>query len=49
LNIVNALNGKPVTHTYLTVAGKVPKPVTLRIPIGISVRGSFKAFRGKRF
>jgi len=42
LNIVNALNGKPVTHTYLTVAGKVPKPVTLRIPIGISVREVLK-------
>lgn len=42
LNIVNALNGKPVTHTYLTVAGKVPKPATLRIPIGTSVREVLK-------
>lgn len=38
LNLSNALKGKPVTHTYLTIAGKVPKPVTLRLPVGISVR-----------
>jgi len=38
LNVVNAINGKPVTHTYLTIAGKVPKPLTLRLPIGVSVR-----------
>ncbi|MGK0468170.1 4Fe-4S dicluster domain-containing protein [Clostridium sp.] len=38
LNLYNALKGKPVTHTYLTITGKVIKPVTLRLPVGISVR-----------
>lgn len=38
LNLSNALTGKPVTHTYLTIAGKVTKPVTLRLPVGIPVR-----------
>ena len=38
LNLSNALKGEPVTHTYLTIAGKVPKPVTLRLPVGVSVR-----------
>lgn len=28
---------KPVTHTYLTIAGEVVKPVTLCLPIGTSV------------
>jgi Na+-translocating ferredoxin:NAD+ oxidoreductase RnfC subunit len=28
---------KPVTHKYLTVAGAVEKPVTLRVPIGITI------------
>ncbi len=37
LNVANALMGKPVTHTYLTVAGEVPQPVTLRVPIGTSI------------
>lgn len=38
LNIWNAIEGKPVTHTFLTIAGSVPEPITLRLPIGISVR-----------
>ncbi|MGV8981814.1 4Fe-4S dicluster domain-containing protein [Clostridium sp.] len=38
LNLSNALKGIPVTHTYLTIAGNVPKPVTLRLPVGVSVR-----------
>lgn len=38
LNLVNATNGNPVTHTYLTITGKVPKPITISIPIGVSVR-----------
>lgn len=38
LNIVESLSGKAVTHTYLTITGKVPKPVTLKLPIGITYR-----------
>lgn len=38
LNIVRSISGKTVTHTYVTITGKVPKPVTLRLPIGITYR-----------
>ena len=37
LNVVGAVMGKPVTHTYLTIAGAVPMPITLRLPIGTMV------------
>lgn len=36
LNIMESLEEKPVTHTYLTIAGRVPKPITLKLPIGIT-------------
>ena len=29
--------GRPVTHKYLTVAGAVREPVTLRVPVGVSL------------
>jgi len=35
--LVNVGLGRPVTHKYLTVAGAVREPVTLRVPLGISV------------
>jgi Na+-translocating ferredoxin:NAD+ oxidoreductase RnfC subunit len=28
---------RPVTHKYLTVAGAVAEPVTLRVPVGITI------------
>jgi Na+-translocating ferredoxin:NAD+ oxidoreductase RnfC subunit len=28
---------RPVTHKYLTVAGAVAHPVTLRVPVGITI------------
>jgi len=37
INVADALDGRPVTDTYLTVTGEVPKPVTLKLPIGISI------------
>ncbi|MCT4618045.1 MAG: SLBB domain-containing protein [Marinisporobacter sp.] len=37
LNVYNAMEEKPVTDKYLTVTGDVRKPVTLKVPIGISV------------
>lgn len=35
--LVNVGLGRPVTHKYLTVAGAVKEPVTLRVPLGVSV------------
>lgn len=37
LNIADAIEGKPVTDTYLTITGEVPQPLTLKLPIGTSV------------
>src|SRR5512133_2587855 len=34
--LVNVGCDRPVTHKYLTVAGAVATPVTLRVPIGVS-------------
>jgi Na+-translocating ferredoxin:NAD+ oxidoreductase RnfC subunit len=35
--LINVGVGLPVTHKYLTVAGAVHNPVTLRVPVGISI------------
>ena len=35
--LVNVGLGRPVTHKYLTVAGAVREPVTLRVPVGTSI------------
>ncbi len=35
-NAALAADGTPVTHTFLTVAGAVKKPVSLRLPVGVS-------------
>lgn len=37
LNVYRGLNGIPVTEKYITVAGEVKNPVTLKVPIGITV------------
>ena len=37
-NVYCALNGSPVTHKYVTVAGEVKNPVTLRVPLGTTVK-----------
>ncbi len=34
--LINIAQGKPVTHKYLTVAGAVKEPVTLRVPVGMT-------------
>ncbi|NLJ69804.1 MAG: electron transport complex protein RnfC [Firmicutes bacterium] len=34
LNVAAALDGQPVTTTYVTVAGAVREPVTLAVPVG---------------
>lgn len=36
INISRALQGEPVTHKYLTIAGDVPNPVTVQVPVGIT-------------
>ncbi len=33
-NIYNASNGLPVTEKYVTIAGDVPHPITVKVPIG---------------
>ncbi len=37
-NVYRALNGEPVTHKFVTVAGEVANPVTLRVPLGMTVK-----------
>ncbi|MCC7011655.1 MAG: 4Fe-4S dicluster domain-containing protein [Planctomycetes bacterium] len=34
--LFNLARNRPVTHKYLTVAGDVPHPVTVRAPLGVS-------------
>lgn len=41
LNIYLAMNGQAVTHTYITVAGDVLRPMTVKVPVGISLRSLF--------
>lgn len=36
-NLYRAMNGRPVTRKYVTIAGEVENPVTVRVPIGITV------------
>ncbi len=36
-NVYNALSGTPVTHKLVTVAGEINNPMTLYVPIGISI------------
>ncbi|MDA8223788.1 4Fe-4S dicluster domain-containing protein [Desulfosporosinus sp.] len=42
INIADAVDGKPVTDTYLTITGEVPNPITIRLPIGTSVIEALK-------
>lgn len=36
-NIALAMEGKPVTHRYLTVAGEIKHPAVLKVPVGATV------------
>lgn len=36
-NIALALDGKPVTHRYLTVAGEIKNPMVVKVPVGTLV------------
>jgi Na+-translocating ferredoxin:NAD+ oxidoreductase RnfC subunit len=46
--LVNIGLDRPVTHKYLTVAGAVHSPVTLRVPVGISIREAIAAAGGTK-
>lgn len=46
VNIANALDGKKVVEKYVTVGGAVKKPVTLRVPVGISLQELLDAAGG---
>ena len=46
LNVYRAVRGTPVTHKYVTVAGEVAHPATLRVPIGTKVSELLKAVGG---
>jgi cobalamin reductase len=37
-NIYAAAQGRAVTHKYITIAGEVRQPMTVRVPIGVSLR-----------
>lgn len=42
LNIFNALAGKPVTETYITLAGDIPNRLTVKAPVGMPIRDLLK-------
>ena len=44
--LINIGYDKPVTHKYLTIAGAVKNPVTLRLPVGISIGESIELAGG---
>jgi Na+-translocating ferredoxin:NAD+ oxidoreductase RnfC subunit len=44
--LINIGLDRPVTHKYLTVAGAVETPVTLRVPVGISIGEVIEAAGG---
>lgn len=43
LNVLDALEGKPVTDKYLSVVGEVRKPIMLHVPLGTPLRECVKA------
>lgn len=44
--VLNVMLGQPVTYKYLTVAGAVNEPKTLKLPIGISLQEAIQACGG---
>jgi Na+-translocating ferredoxin:NAD+ oxidoreductase RnfC subunit len=44
--LINVALDRPVTHKYLTVAGAVANPVTLRVPVGITIGEVIEAAGG---
>lgn len=46
-NVYRALNGAPVTHKYVTVAGEVKNPITVYAPIGTKIADLVKLAGGE--
>lgn len=46
INIDAASRGIPVTDRYLTIAGAVPQPVTVKVPVGAPVRALLEQYAG---
>lgn len=46
VNIANAMDGKKVIEKYVTVGGAVKQPVTVRVPVGISLKEVLAAAGG---
>lgn len=46
VNIANAMDGKKVIEKYVTVGGAVKNPVTVRVPVGISLKEVLAAAGG---
>ena len=42
LNVADAMEGKPLTHKYLTITGEVASPCTVRLPVGTPVMEALK-------
>ncbi len=42
INIVDAIEGRPVTHRYLTISGAVKRPKSVKVPVGMSVKEVIK-------
>ncbi len=47
LNVLDALEGTPVTQKYLSVVGEVKEPIMLHVPIGTSLRECVAAAQPK--
>ena len=37
ISIADAMEGRPVTHRYLTISGAVKRPKSVKVPVGMSV------------
>ena len=48
LTLHEALEGRPVTHSFLTVSGEVREPMTVRAPVGTPFRDLVDAAGGTR-
>jgi Na+-translocating ferredoxin:NAD+ oxidoreductase RnfC subunit len=46
VNVARAAEGRPVTRKWLTIAGAVASPVTLEVPLGVSLRDCIAAAGG---
>ena len=44
--LINVALDRPVTHKYLTVAGAVANPITLRVPVGVTIGEVIEAAGG---